>query len=330
MQPLQIPQDAKEKLRFLYIAKHALWGGTMHPEDGNHAIYHHEVRSSLEQLGINLDCANSYEVLYEHPNVDMVFPLLNRGGFVGSEMLLPLLCNKHGVAYVGAGPFVRGLGDDKATSKMLATHHGVPTAPWFCYRRGAPVLEADCPKAQRWVIKPNASSASWAISDASTWLEVADAVRSLHGQGHDALVEPYIDGYDVQVAFICNDGPKGLPMLIYEREDTQRLWTYYEKRDLIENTEKDSLKQFDDAEHGPKIAAMANTLAQALNPFDYGRFEFRLDLKTGDINFIEVNLNCNLWSKKVMATAAALAGFSHGQLLETILAEALRRHHLIA
>ncbi len=329
LEPLRIPAEARERLRIMYMAKHALWGGGMHPEDGNHAIYHHEVRTTLEGLDLNLTLANSYDVLFENPNVDFVFPLLNRGGFVNSEMMIPLLCNMHRIAYIGAGPFIRGLGDDKSVSKLVCAHGGVPTAPWFCYRRGAPVDEADCPKAERWVIKPNASSASWGISDAFDWAGVANAVADIHGQGHDAIVEPYLDGYDVQVAFISMGDPVMLPMLIYEREDTQKLWTYYEKRDLVANAEKASLQQFNDPEFAPKVAEYARKVAREFRPFDYGRIEFRLDRNTGDINFIEINLNCNLWSEKVMAKAAALAGFSHADLLETILADSLRRNGLI-
>jgi D-alanine-D-alanine ligase len=331
--PLRIPEDAKQRVRMLFMAKHALFGGGMHPEDGNHAIYHHEVRSTLEGLDLNLQLANQYDVLFTKPEVDFVFPLLNRGGFVNSEMLIPILCNKHGIPYLGAMPFLRGLGDDKSVSKLVCEHAGVPTAPWFCYRRGAPVLEANLParNAGRWVIKPNASSASWGITDAHDWTEVANAILHIHTEGHDAIVEPYLDGYDVQCAFITlNDEPTPLPMLWYEREDTQRLWTYYEKRDLVENKEKAALKRFDDPELAPKIEAMARKVAQEFAPFDYGRIEFRLDLKTGDINFIEINLNCNLWSEKVMAKAAAQAGFSHADLLETLLAECWRRNGLIA
>ncbi|WP_233998034.1 phosphoribosylglycinamide synthetase [Erythrobacter sp. QSSC1-22B] len=331
--PLRIPADAKERLRVLFMAKHALWGGGMHPEDGNHAIYHHEVRTTLEDMGLNLLLADSYKVLFEQPEADFVFPLLNRGGFVNSEMLIPLLCNMHRLPYVGAMPFLRGLGDDKSVSKLVCTHAGVPTAPWFCFRRGAQVEEADVPHSAggRWVIKPNASSASWGISDAHDFAGVANAVANIHGQGHDAIVEPYLDGYDVQVAFITIDGkPVQLPMLWYEREDTQRLWTYYEKRDLIQNTEKSALKRFDDPEFEPRMADLAARVAREFHPFDYGRIEFRFDPKTGDINFIEINLNCNLWSEKVMAKAAAQAGFSHADLLETILAESFRRNALIS
>ncbi len=331
--PLRIPQEAKERLRVLFMAKHALWGGGMHPEDGNHAIYHHEVRSTLEDIGLNLMLADSYKVLFDQPEADFVFPLLNRGGFVNSEMLIPLLCNMHRLPYVGAMPFLRGLGDDKSLSKLVSTHTGVPTAPWFCFRRGAAVDEASVPPSPsgRWVIKPNASSASWGISDAHDFAGVANAVADIHGQGHDAIIEPYLDGYDVQVAFITIDGkPVQLPMLWYEREDTQRLWTYYEKRDLIQNTEKSALKRFDDPEFEPRMADLAARVAREFHPFDYGRIEFRFDPKTGDINFIEINLNCNLWSEKVMAKAAAQAGFSHADLLETILAESFRRNALIS
>ena len=331
--PLRIPDEAKERLRILFMAKHALWGGGMHPEDGNHAIYHHEVRSTLETLGLNLQFANSYDVLFSDPGVDFVFPLLNRGGFVNSEMLIPTLCNMHRIPYIGAMPFLRGLGDDKSVSKLVCDHAGVPTAPWHCYRRGAPVTEADLPPSAdgRWVIKPNASSASWGISDAHDFAGVANAVANIHGQGHDAIVEPYLDGYDVQVAFITMDGaPVQLPMLWYEREDTQRLWTYYEKRDLIQNNEKSALKEFDHADLAPKIAEMSERVAKEFHPFDYGRIEFRVDLNTSEVNFIEINLNCNLWSEKVMAQAARRVGLDHAALLETLLAEAMRRNALIS
>lgn len=331
--PLRIAQEDKDRVRLLFMAKHANWGGGMHPEDGNHAIYHHEVRQSLEGLGLNLSFADNYDVLYHNPEYDFVFPLLNRGGFVNSEMTIPLLCNMHRIPYLGAMPFMRGLGDDKSMSKLVARHAGVPTADWFCYRRGAPVLEADLPASPdgRWVVKPNASSASWGIGDAFEFSGVANLVANIHGQGHDAIVEPYLDGYDIQCAFLTLNGePTPLPMLWYEREDTQRLWTYYEKRDLVQNTEKAALKAFDHPDFAPKILEYAKAYAREFTPFDYGRIEFRLDLNTGDINFIEINLNCNLWSEKVMAKAAARAGLSHGDFLETLLAESWRRNGIIA
>ncbi len=98
----------------------------------------------------------------------------------------------------------------------------------------------------------------------------------------------------------------------------------------MQNTEKAALKRFEHPEFAARVEEMAKKVAQEFVPFDYGRIEFRVDLNTGDINFIEINLNCNLWSEKVMAKAAAQAGFSHADLLETLLAESWRRNALIS
>ena len=49
-----------------------------------------------------------------------------------------------------------------------------------------------------------------------------------------------------------------------------------------------------------------------------------MDLNTGDINFIEINLNCKPVVEKVMAKAAARAGLRPSDLRETLLAESWR------
>ena len=88
--PVKIDPDSKERLRILFIAKNALWDGSGSPEDGNHAFYHREMRQVLESLGLNLTIEDRFEVLFDKPDVDFVFPLLNRAGFFNSEMLCPL------------------------------------------------------------------------------------------------------------------------------------------------------------------------------------------------------------------------------------------------
>ena len=145
IEPRSIPERAKERLRILFIAKHAKWAGGLHPEDGNHALYHVETREVLESLGLNLALADNYEDLFERPDADFVFPLLNRGGFLNSEMMLPLLCTRLGLPYLGASPILRGLADDKHLSKLCAAARGIPTAPWAIYRRGAPVEQDTLP-----------------------------------------------------------------------------------------------------------------------------------------------------------------------------------------
>jgi D-alanine-D-alanine ligase len=325
-----IPASAKERLRIMFIAKHAKWAGGLHPEDGNHALYHVETREILRSLGLNLVLEDNYQALFEKPDVDFLFPLLNRGGFLNSEMMLPLLCTRHGLPYLGATPILRGLADDKHLAKLCAAARGIPTAPWTIYRRGAPVEQERCPAGERLVIKPDASSASWGVQDARDWAGVEAAVADIHAQGHDAIVEPFLNGSDVEVPVITIDGePVVMPMMLFEQADPTHLRTYYEKRDLVERGHKYRLVAFDDAQWVPRIAEMTRNIAEEFRPFDYGRFEFRLDAETGRCDFLEVNLQANLWSEKVFGRSAARAGLSQAELIETILYEGLRRHGLL-
>jgi D-alanine-D-alanine ligase len=325
LEPTRLPDRIRDQ-RLLFIAKHARWTGALHPEDGNHALYHREIREILEGFGLPLLIADNYDVLFDRPDADFVFPLLNRGGFFNSEMLLPLLCNRMGLPYVGASPIVRGLSDDKHLTKLEAAARGIPTAPWALFRRGAPIDVSRCPPAPRWVIKPNNSSASWGIRDAHDRVELAQAVAEIHALDHDAIVEPFLAGSDVEVPVITLDGePAMLPTMIFEQADPRHLRTYQEKRDLVDRSAKYSLKLLDAPEIGQRIAAMTTQMAEIFRPFDFGRFEFRVDFDSGEVRLLEVNLNCNLWSEKVFGRAAVAAGFSQAELIETIVAESMLR-----
>ncbi len=328
--PKEIPQRAKDRLRILFMAKHACWQGGLHPDDGNHALYHVETREILKEIGLNVAVEDRYEALFERPQADFVFSLLNRGGFLNSEMMAPLLATRLQIPFLGASPILRGLADDKHLTKLCAAARGVPTAPWAIYRRGAPLDPERCPAGDRLVIKPNASSASWAVQDATDWRGVEAAIVDIHSQGHDAIVEPFLNGSDVEVPVITIDGePVVMPMMLFEQADPTHLRTYYEKRDLVDRAQKYSLVPFEDEEWMPIIADHTRRMAQEYRPFDYGRFEFRLDREAGDVQFLEVNLQANLWSQKVFGRSAGLAGLTQSQLIETIVYESLRRHGLL-
>jgi D-alanine-D-alanine ligase len=81
------------------------------------------------------------------------------------------------------------------------------------------------------VIKPNNSSASWGVRDAGDLEGVAVAVRAIHDEGHDAIVEPFLNGSDVEVPVITKDGgPLIMPMMLFQQADPTHLRTHEEKR----------------------------------------------------------------------------------------------------
>lgn len=327
--PLTIDNAAKERLRILFLAKNALWDGSGAAADGNHASYHVEMREVLQGLGLNLTINNNFDILYEKPDVDFVFPLLNRAGFFNSEMLCPLLCERAGIPYLGASPILRGLSDDKHLAKRAAVDAGVPTAPWAIFRRGVPINISQIPDADRYVVKSNNSSASWGVRDAENQQQVAHAIDEVHALGQDAIVEPFIQGSDVEVPVITYGDPMIMPMMIFRQADPAHLRTYEEKRDLVDRTQKYSLDPFLDEAMSATISDYTARLWGEYRPFDYGRFEFRVNETTGEVTFLELNLNCNLWSQKVFGRSAELYGWTQEELIETILASSLQRHGLI-
>ncbi|MBB5685072.1 phosphoribosylglycinamide synthetase [Sphingobium boeckii] len=328
---MRLPAAAKADLTIMLLAKHACSDGGKDALDGNHAVYHHELRETLRAIGLNVVVADSYEAVIARPEADFVIPLLNRGGFQNSEMLAPLLLQRHGLPFLGASPIVRGFTDDKHLSKVVARHAGVPTMDWQIHRIGGLQPGAPAFAWERLVVKPNASSASWGIRVVDSWAEAHAHIAWLHREGHDVIVEPWVPLIDIALPVVGGaNGPWMLPPMAYLPEDPTHLRSYEEKRALTGDTSsEDPLSPVEDPLLRQMLEAHGRRLLAEMWPFDYGRFEFRFDPATGALRFMEVNLSCNLWSKKTISRSAATLGVDHAELVESIVAHSLERQGLL-
>ena len=326
-----IPAADKARLNVLFLAKHALADGSPDAEDGNHAVYHHEFRTTLESIGLTVTAADSYDALVHAHAFDFVVPLLNRGGFLNSEMLAPLLLTRANIPFLGASSILRGMADDKHLSKLAAERRGVPTMPWQILRRGG-IIEPPAFSADGLVVKPNASSASWGVKVVHSRREAQDHAAALFAAGHDVLIEQWAPLYDVAVPVVggADGAPWVLPPMLYRPEDPLHLRDYAEKRGLSGEGGEDPLEPIPPGLLRERLDKMVRALLPEFWPFDYGRFEFRYDPATGVLRFMEVNLSCNLWSRKTISRSAATLGISHAELVETIVAHSMARHGLIS
>lgn len=324
---LHLPHGAKQDLHVLFLAKHALGNGSPDPEDGTHATYHHEMLATLRDIGLRVTPANSYRALFEPAGYDFLIPLLNRGGFRNSEMLAPLLAEYHRLPYMGGSAIVRGITDDKNCMKRMAEALGILTPAWKYYPIGG--LDCSMPDFE-WtslIVKPNASSASFGLLHTDQWSCALRHIQHLHQQGHDVIVETYIDGYDIADPIVGSVEPWFLPIIEY-RGESGDIRTYAQKRDLVHSH----------TEHVPltdrvlcgRVRDASMQLTREIWPFDHGRFEYRVDYMTGEPWFIEVNINCNLWSRKTISRSARLLDVSHHELVETIVCNSLLRQGLLA
>ena len=325
----KIPQSDKARLKVLFLAKHALSGGKAHAQDGNHAVYHHEILTALQSIGLDVTPKNDFTALFEPAGFDFVFSLLNRAGYPMSEMLGPLMAKRIGLPCLGASPILRGLGDDKHLMKTVAVARGVPVAPWIVARVGGMEPREPDFAYERLVVKPNASSASWGITMPSTWTQAREDIGKLHAQGQDVIVERYEGSYDVVVPVLGGDDPILLPSMRFEMPDDEGNFRSYEEKRGLGDEVKEKLVTMSKPVMTRKIREQVRAMLPELWPFDYGRFEFRYTPQTGEVLFMEVNLSCNLWSKKTVAGAAAIAGLSHEDVIEHITAVSMDRQGVI-
>lgn len=326
---LRLSDRAKNDLKILFLAKWAEGDGTPDSVDGTHATYHHELRTTLESIGLNVEASGRYERLMEPMDADFVFTLFNRGGFVNSEMLAPLLLRKAGIAHLGAAPIIRGLTDDKHLMKYAVRGRGVQTPDWEIYRRGGLGINPPSFKWDRVIVKPNASSASWGIKAFDNWDEAKAHIEWVHSDGHDAIVERFVKGQEFTVPVIGADGPWVMPVIKVNVPDPDVVRSYEQKRNLDPEDNIQLLVSKDEALTA-RLRDEVQKVLPEIWPFDYGRFEFKYDAETDELNFIELNLSCNLWSTKSMSVSFRSFGRTHAELVETIVAHSLLRQGVIS
>jgi len=327
-QCLRLKDSAKERLKILFLAKWAEGDGTPDSEDGTHATYHYELRETLRTIGFNVEACGRYERLFEARDYDFLFTLFNRGGFVNSEMLAPLISSYNKIPYLGASPILRGLGDDKHLMKLAAENRGLSTPNWEIYRRGCPSVSAPDFKVDRLVVKPNASSASWGIKSMECWADAKEHIEYLHELGHDAIVEEFVDGYELAVPIIGGKGPWILPIVRFLVDDPLAIRSYEQKRHLTVSDDV-VLEIYKEQPIIDRLHVHAENILPEIWPCDYARMEFKYDPATDALNFLEINLSCNLWSKKAVPFSARGAGVEYPELIETILCHSMLRQGLI-
>lgn len=327
---LKLTDRDRDRLTVMLLAKHALGDGTPDDVDGLHAVYHHELRNVLSGIIPNLKVGNSYSDLFPLPDYDFLFTMLNRGGFKNSEMFGPLFAHWRRVPHLGASPILRGVGDDKHLMKLCVRSRGVNTPDSVIYRRGGTFNDAPPFADEKLVVKPNASSASWGVGIFDDWGCAKDHFQYLreHEGGHDIIVERFIHGIELAVPVVpsATGGPAYLNVMKYAGEN-ETLRTYEEKRF---REHKSEWAFFDDPKLRAELLENVDRIMHDVWPFDFGRFEFKFNPETGEFAFIELNMSCNLWSLKTVSRSWQSLGYSHEELIETILAGSMLRQGVIS
>ncbi|MCR6629188.1 MAG: hypothetical protein NVV74_03535 [Magnetospirillum sp.] len=322
---LRAPDDPG-RTRILYLARYAPDEPVLEMKpDGvasGYAEYHFNLFKELQAIGYDVRSSSKpYAAWVAGGNVDFVFSLLNRMPMRNPEVHIPSLCEYLRIPYLGAPPNIRALAEDKYLSKLAFRSLGLPVAPGRAYAIGQELAPPDFPGP--YFVKDRFGAASEGITPESlqdSWEGAAVIVRRFHGQGREALVEPYCPGIDVTVPVIGH-----APYLILGHVAPQS--------DQVGHILTEGLKADDHlgnqlVDVGASAGAMAGdvaTLWRALGPIDYFRADYRWDPATGRRTLLEINICCYLGRQGALALAGRQWGFSRRDLVAHVVEFSLAR-----
>lgn len=274
----------------------------------------------------------AYLKLLEKP-VDIVFNMCEGLRGESRESHIPAILEMLGIPYTGSGVLTLALTLDKALTKKVLAYHSVPTAPFKVFEAGERVdpgsLEFPL------FVKPLHEGSSMGVGPSSVVSTVEELEREVgrltNMYRQPALVEEFLPGREFTVGILGNVNPLVLPIMeinfnplpaehgrIYSRQF--KVEWYQDEYYLCPAPLDEPLRR--------SIESLALATYRVLGCRDMARIDVRLD-RRGVPNIMEVNpLPGMAPGFSDFPRLAERGGFSYTELINTILACALRRYGL--
>lgn len=238
---------------------------------------------------------------------------------------VPAILEVAGIPYTGSAPMGHALAQDKVIAKQIFMSSNLPTPNYRVFL--SPELDPPFLKYPV-IVKPRGEAASFGLKIVNNDVSLKEAVTELFAEYRQpALAEEFVEGREVNVAVLGNHSPKALPVLELAMDDGPRAIYNYETK--FKKAGGKRLRKICPAKLPPETAAYIQKLAvqafQALNIYDYGRVDFRLD-QYNQPYILEMNSMASVNPDSSFVTSARKAGLSYDRLINQIIEVAVERY----
>ncbi len=238
------------------------------------------------------------------------------------------------IPYTGCNPRGLMLARGKDLSKQLLAYHRIPVPAFAVFPMRRKVIR---PKrlAYPLIVKSLSKDASRGIAQASVVNaddKLVERVQFIHERiGTAAIAEQYIEGREIYVGVLGSDRLRVLPVWELEFGSIGRRSRPIATERIKHNTdyqERRGVVQGPAENLAPELAAyirrLAKRICRTLELDGYARIDFRLSAE-GVPYFLEANPNPEIARNQEFAEAAAHDGLPYPDLINRILALAIRR-----
>ena len=258
--------------------------------------------------------------------IDIAFPVLH--GTFGEDGTLQGLLEIAGVPYAGAGVLGSALGMDKAAAKQIWIQSGLPVVPFITIRDGfSLLLENPMEQAARefgfpLFIKPANAGSSVGVTKASSLEELKKGVTNGFRYDTKLLLEPAINGREIECSVIGNANPVSfLPGEVISED----FYDYDSKYIHPESVKLSVPADLTDNERN-KIKDAAEKAFTAVGAEGFARVDFFIEKDTGKILINEINTIPGFTEISMFAKLCDVSGLPYKEMLSEIIHLAEERH----
>lgn len=254
-----------------------------------------------------------------NPGIDVVFPVLH--GTFGEDGTIQGLFEMADLPYVGGGVFASSAAMDKEHCKRLLQSVGINVVPYQVHRSpgaGRVLNEFDLPV----FVKPANLGSSVGISKAKTRKELDAAFAEAFRFDHKVLVEPAINGRELECAVLGNDHAEAAtPCEILPSKE----FYDYEDKYLLDKAQT-VLPADLSPDQTAAIRGVAVQAFQAVECSGMARVDFFLESQSNALYVNEINTIPGFTSISMYPKMWAHAGIGFSALVERLLELAKERH----
>ncbi len=249
------------------------------------------------------------------PEIDAGLIILH--GPFGEDGTVQGLLDLLGIPYQGTGVLGSALAMNKIAAKKLYEKAGLPVPPYIAINRNEEI-DPEKIAAQLGlplVVKPVQGGSSIGMSIVKSTETLKHAVDIAFEQDNSILIETYIKGIEITGSVIGNEKPEALPVIEiipgkeHEFFDYEAKYTAGLTREICPARINEDLTK--------KAQEYAKTAHSALFCKGYSRTD--MILKNNDIYVLETNTIPGMTPTSLLPLAAATAGISFSELLDTLI-----------